>query len=168
MGLLRGTCVSHRVPATSNDGICFSWWASAPLYTPYAASLSPPDLPRAAGSPLKRAGVTVRVQVGQRMKRMCGQTVGNCQVSSATQCPEGLGKRWCARFLALTPGGPIATRFLAPSNTVLQVGTTVFAHGGVLPEHIAYGLHRINAETSAWMRGCVHTVVTPRLMRRPA
>jgi hypothetical protein len=51
-----GTCISCRVPPTSNDGTCFSWWAPAFLYTPCAASLSP-DLPRAARSPLRRGGV---------------------------------------------------------------------------------------------------------------
>jgi len=34
-----------------------------------------------------------------------------------------------------------------------QVGSTVFVHGGVLPEHAAYGLERLNADTRAWMEG---------------
>jgi hypothetical protein len=33
------------------------------------------------------------------------------------------------------------------------VGDTVFVHGGVLPQHVEYGIERINAETSHWMRG---------------
>ena len=37
--------------------------------------------------------------------------------------------------------------------TVLIVNDTMFAHGGVLMGHVQYGLERINAEVSAWMRG---------------
>jgi hypothetical protein len=35
-----------------------------------------------------------------------------------------------ARRIALLPGGPMATRFLAQQPLVLAVGSTVFAHGG--------------------------------------
>lgn len=57
-----------------------------------------------------------------------------------------------ARVAALRPGGPYA-RVLARRNTVLIIGDNVFVHGGVLPEHIDYGLERLNAETRAWLRG---------------
>jgi hypothetical protein len=42
-----------------------------------------------------------------------------------------------------------------------QVGSTVFAHGGLKREHIEYGLERMNSETSAWMRRCasMHTII---------
>ena len=56
------------------------------------------------------------------------------------------------RFLSFAPGGPYAQR-LARRNVIQQVGDTVFVHGGVLPEHVRYGLDRINAETQAWLRG---------------
>ena len=36
---------------------------------------------------------------------------------------------------------------------MLQVGSTVFVHGGVLPQHAAFGVGRINADTAAWLRG---------------
>jgi hypothetical protein len=36
---------------------------------------------------------------------------------------------------------------------VLQVGASVFVHGGVLPQHAAYGVARINSETRAWLAG---------------
>eukprot|EP00884_Botryococcus_braunii_P022206 jgi/Botrbrau1/866/Bobra.0352s0056.1 len=55
-----------------------------------------------------------------------------------------------------TPGytqGPVTRRFLAPHPIVLQIGKTVFVHGGVLPEHVEYGLQRINEETREWMEG---------------
>ena len=35
----------------------------------------------------------------------------------------------------------------------MQVGSTVFVHGGILPEHAAYGLERMNADCRAWMEG---------------
>lgn len=35
----------------------------------------------------------------------------------------------------------------------VQVGSTLFVHGGVLPSHIEYGLERINQETRAWLLG---------------
>ena len=33
--------------------------------------------------------------------------------------------------------------------------STLFVHGGVLPEHAEYGLERINRETSEWLLGKV-------------
>uniref|UniRef100_A0A1D1ZTH0 Calcineurin-like phosphoesterase domain-containing protein n=1 Tax=Auxenochlorella protothecoides TaxID=3075 RepID=A0A1D1ZTH0_AUXPR len=59
-----------------------------------------------------------------------------------------------ARYAALRPGtGPLARRFLAPHPLVLQVGATVFAHGGVLPVHAAQGLPALNAAARAWLQG---------------
>ena len=57
-----------------------------------------------------------------------------------------------ARIVALRPGGRYA-RVLADRNVVLIVGDNVFVHGGVLPEHVAYGLERANIESQAWLRG---------------
>jgi hypothetical protein len=57
-----------------------------------------------------------------------------------------------ARVAAFRPGGPYA-RILARRNVVLIIGDTVFVHGGVLPEHVAYGLERANSETRAWLLG---------------
>ncbi len=56
------------------------------------------------------------------------------------------------RFLAFVPGGPYSRR-LAERNVIQQVGETIFVHGGVLPEHVRYGIERINRETQAWLRG---------------
>lgn len=56
------------------------------------------------------------------------------------------------RWNAFRPGGPWAER-LAVHPAVLQVNNSVFVHGGLLPEHLRYGLARLNAELSAWMRG---------------
>ncbi len=56
------------------------------------------------------------------------------------------------RAAAFRPGGPVA-RTLATHNLAMQVGDTVFVHGGVLPAHAEVGLETINAEVQAWMRG---------------
>jgi len=56
------------------------------------------------------------------------------------------------RVAAFRPGGPYA-RILARHNTVQVVNDTVFVHGGLLPNHLDYGLEAINADTSAWMLG---------------
>ncbi|EIE25532.1 Metallo-dependent phosphatase [Coccomyxa subellipsoidea C-169] len=49
--------------------------------------------------------------------------------------------------------GAVTARFLADHPIALQIGSTVFVHGGVLPQHAELGLERINQETRAWMRG---------------
>lgn len=57
-----------------------------------------------------------------------------------------------ARQAMYLPGGPMAIE-LAKNPTVLVVNDTVFAHGGLLPIHVSYGVERLNAEVAAWMRG---------------
>jgi hypothetical protein len=42
---------------------------------------------------------------------------------------------------------------LARHPIALVVGETAFVHGGLLPEHAAYGLDTINQETRDWMQG---------------
>jgi hypothetical protein len=42
---------------------------------------------------------------------------------------------------------------LAKRRVAVIVGKTVFVHGGILPEHVAYDLGRLNTEVSRWMRG---------------
>ena len=56
------------------------------------------------------------------------------------------------RGAALMSGGPYAKRF-AELPTVLQLGGTVYVHGGVVPRWAEYGLDRINAEVSQWLFG---------------
>jgi hypothetical protein len=62
--------------------------------------------------------------------------------------PEGAH----ARAAAFLPGGAYAEQ-LALRPVVLIVGDSVFVHGGLLPEHVAYGLDRLNEEVSEWLRG---------------
>jgi hypothetical protein len=56
------------------------------------------------------------------------------------------------RVVAFRPGGPYA-KILAERNCVTIIGDNVFVHGGVLPEHIEYGIERLNADLRAWMLG---------------
>lgn len=58
-----------------------------------------------------------------------------------------------ARVAALRPNGPIAKRFLTTNVTVLVIGDSVFVHGGLLPQHVGYGLERINEEVRDWIGG---------------
>lgn len=57
-----------------------------------------------------------------------------------------------ARMAAFMPGGPYAEQ-LAQRQVILQLGDNVFVHGGVLPEHVAYGIDEINGAAQAWLRG---------------
>lgn len=57
-----------------------------------------------------------------------------------------------ARRAAFMPGRPYAL-MLSERVVILQLGDNVFVHGGVLPQHVEYGIDRINAETRGWMRG---------------
>jgi hypothetical protein len=57
-----------------------------------------------------------------------------------------------ARVSAFRPGGTYA-KVLARRNTVVIIGQNIFVHGGVLPEHVDYGLEKLNAELRAWMGG---------------
>lgn len=56
------------------------------------------------------------------------------------------------RVAAFRPGGPYA-RLLAGHSIAVVVEGTVFVHGGLLPQHVAYGIDRLNAEAAAWLRG---------------
>ncbi len=56
-----------------------------------------------------------------------------------------------ARAQALRPGGEFAL-LLAERNTFLILGSTLFVHGGVLPEHVDRGLEPMNEEIRAWLR----------------
>ncbi|KAI5382259.1 shewanella-like protein phosphatase 2 [Lathyrus oleraceus] len=58
-----------------------------------------------------------------------------------------------ARVAALRPNGPISRRFFSQNVTVLVVGDSVFVHGGLLQEHVNYGLEKINKEVSDWFKG---------------
>jgi len=56
------------------------------------------------------------------------------------------------RAAAFMPGCQYA-RLLAEHNAIIVVGTTLFVHGGLLPQHVDYGIGRINSEIRRWMSG---------------
>jgi Calcineurin-like phosphoesterase len=56
------------------------------------------------------------------------------------------------RYAAFAPGSELA-RKLAERNTVAIVGETVFVHAGLLPQHVSYGIGRINDEVRRFLRG---------------
>ncbi|CAI0430469.1 unnamed protein product [Linum tenue] len=58
-----------------------------------------------------------------------------------------------ARIAALRPGGPVSTKFLTNNLTVVVAGDSVFVHGGLLPQHVDYGLERMNKEVRDWISG---------------
>ncbi|CAL5219968.1 g1905 [Coccomyxa viridis] len=59
-----------------------------------------------------------------------------------------------ARMRLYRPGGQMACE-LAKNPTVLIVNDSVFAHGGVLAQHVKYGLEKMNEEVAAWMLGLI-------------
>jgi hypothetical protein len=72
-----------------------------------------------------------------------GQTDGDVRALPSSQR---------GRAVAFKPNGPYA-RKLAEHNSIVQIGETVFVHGGITPSHADYGIDRINSEISAWMYG---------------
>lgn len=60
--------------------------------------------------------------------------------------PEARGR--ASAFLS----GGSAARHLAERPVVIQVGDSVFVHGGVREQHLDYGLGRINRESRQWMQ----------------
>jgi hypothetical protein len=74
----------------------------------------------------------------------------------AARAPEAMQ----ARAAAFLPGGQYA-RILSERPLVIVVGETAFAHGGILREHVDYGIDKLNAEVRAWMRGDVLTPPEP-------
>ncbi len=66
-------------------------------------------------------------------------------------------QRW--RAAAFMPGGPLAVK-LANYPFVLIVGDTVFVHGGLHPDHVRYGVDRINREMADWLSGKTDSVAT--------
>ena len=68
----------------------------------------------------------------------------------ATVSTVGFSQR--SRADAFAPGGKYAL-MLAERSFVAKVGDSVFVHGGILPEHVDYGLGRMHDELTAWLRG---------------
>lgn len=98
--------------------------------------------------------------VGNVMKRMCNgvEHWGKLDLydgvpSEFARIGPDLVNGVRARVAALRPNGPISSRFLAGNQTVVVVGDSVFAHGGLMRNHVVYGLERVNEEVRDWIRG---------------
>jgi hypothetical protein len=76
------------------------------------------------------------------------------------QLVEGAPAEQRGRAAAFLPGESVARR-LAKRLSILQVGDNVFVHGGLLEQHVRYGIDRINREIQAWMSA-------PRMQRAPS
>jgi len=63
---------------------------------------------------------------------------------------EGLPKAQRGRAAAFAAGGSMA-RKLAEQKLVVIVGDSVFAHAGVLEDHVKYGIDILNNEGKKWM-----------------
>jgi hypothetical protein len=114
------------------------------------------DLVRAVGAGLKaRCGCDPGGPIKPHFASSSSSTASSSVAASGG--PDGVEAAGvAARSAALSPGGPIAMRFLAPHPVALQVGSTLFVHGGLLPRHVPAGpasLDAMNAATASWMRG---------------
>jgi hypothetical protein len=69
------------------------------------------------------------------------------------------------RAVAFLPGGDFARR-LSQQPVVIQVGDSVFVHGGVLEEHVRYGLGRINQRAREWLTG-PPSAAAPSILTNP-
>jgi hypothetical protein len=56
------------------------------------------------------------------------------------------------RAQAFAPGSAYA-KLLSQWPVIAKVGDSVFVHGGVLAQHVSYGIDTLNREAAAWMRG---------------
>ncbi|KAL9171135.1 hypothetical protein ABFS82_04G190200 [Erythranthe guttata] len=99
-------------------------------------------------------------RVGNSMKKLCDGIDQNSVSDFLEGVPDQLprikpellnGAR--ARIAALRPNGLISSRFLSKNQTVVVVGDSVFAHGGLLQNHVNYGLDLINKEVRDWILG---------------
>lgn len=72
---------------------------------------------------------------------------------------EGAPPEQRGRAAAFLPGESVARR-LSRRPSIVQVGDSVFVHGGLLEKHVRHGIDRINREIQAWM-------TAPRLARAP-
>ena len=66
------------------------------------------------------------------------------------------------RAAAFSPGTGVYAAMIASRPVIARVGDTWFAHGGILPKHIAFGVDRINDETRGWLLG--KQSIPPRIL----
>lgn len=73
----------------------------------------------------------------------------HAELQSDTRPPlDTQGWRWAAaRGNMVQPGSAFSQRFFARHPMVLQIGSTVFVHAGLHPDHIELGLDALNDRT---------------------
>lgn len=76
----------------------------------------------------------------------------NAPIPPHVRIPPHVPEEVRGRLVAFAPGSPLA-RKLAERNTITIVGETVFAHAGVLTNHVDYGIERINEEVRRFLLG---------------
>ena len=88
---------------------------------------------------------------GRRRRRRSSSTEEDGEEEEEEEMDEWR-KQTNARVGLFSPGGPLAQQ-LSMHHTVLIVNDTVFAHGGLVPRHVDFGLDKLNRSVSEWMRG---------------
>ncbi|MEW5311191.1 MAG: hypothetical protein WDW38_002926 [Sanguina aurantia] len=95
-------------------------------------------------------------EVGARLRAQCGVSDADYRPLQPTASPAGMGgssrELDRVRASAMAPGSAITRRFFAEHPMVVQVGSSVFVHGGILPEHVNHGLSKINSEAKSWLQ----------------
>ncbi|KAM3702314.1 hypothetical protein ACB094_04G019700 [Castanea mollissima] len=112
-------------------------------------------------------------RVGQVMKSLCEglENPKNIFKGIPSSFPEidndneAVVQGFRARIAALQPNGPISARFLSKNATVLVVGDSVFVHGGLKPEHVYYGLEKINEDVRDWLNGLGENYTVKKFLR---
>lgn len=93
-------------------------------------------------------------QIGNSMKQIPSSKIfDDIALTSRGNFKKEYEEGLKTRVAALRPGGPISTRFLSGNPTALVVGDSVFVHGGLLANHVQYGLEKINQEVRDWIYG---------------
>jgi hypothetical protein len=117
-------------------------------------------LERLASEARKAGGRVIVLNGNHELMNVAGDLRYVTEEGFTDYAPSG-GADKKARASAFAPGSPLAAK-LAQRPVIIAVGDTLFAHAGVLPLHVSYGIDRINDETSRWIRG--EAALQPRVV----
>eukprot|EP00798_Chlamydomonas_sp_ICE-L_P019479 gene19479-26140_t len=130
-----------------------------------------------AGSNLELARWARWQELGQRLKAKCcpeqpttswwpqpsaaraASSGSSSKSSSSVMTSSSLiaAQQHFSRTAMLQPGSVVTKRFMADHPLVLQVGSSMFVHGGILPAHVEYGLEKVNKDIQSWfLEGDLH------------
>ncbi|HEU5077034.1 MAG TPA: metallophosphoesterase [Polyangiaceae bacterium] len=107
---------------------------------------------RAGGRVLALNGNHETMNVQGDFRYVTEQGLNFGDVAPASPHAGAAPERFRQRAEAFLPGGAYA-KSLSRRPVVAVVGSSAFVHGGILPEHVEYGLDRINREVMTWMAG---------------